>query len=148
MLFSQNLNKKEIFHSEYLDEDIVDLLSGTFRIDSKYQSRTVHIDPGYESRWDLIAEKALGDDIYHDVLLKLNGHSNPFEVFEGQIILLPTEDEVNNFFQNPSKEWSEAGLGNIFRPKPKAKNEKRKPNEAVVGDKRFNIDQLSKIVIY
>jgi hypothetical protein len=31
---------------------------------------------------------------------------------------------------------------------PKGKKEKRKPNEAVIGDKRYKIDQTNKVIIY
>lgn len=150
MLFSQNLNKKDYFYSDYLGEQIVDLLSTTFQIPEQYQMNFVSIDKNYEGRLDLIALAAFGNEMYGDILLRLNGPSNPFEVNEGMYMILPALDEPDNFLVNPSKVWGEQTSPNQIanKPKPKARNEKRKPNEAVVGDKRFNIDPLSKIVIY
>lgn len=110
----------------------------------------VSIDRDHEARLDLIARTAFGNELYGDILLRLNGPSNPFEVAEGMYMILPAMDEFDNFLVNPSKNWKEKTTAEQVKnkPKPKAKNEKRKPNEAVIGNKRFNIDPLSKIVIY
>lgn len=149
MLFSPSLARKESFHSEYLNEDIIDLLGGTFNIPSSYACSVTTIDPGYEGRIDLISDVLYGDDMYADIVLHLNGPGNPFEFNAEQNIIVPASDEVEEFFQEPSKAWSEHRIAaNEYRPKPKARSEKRKPNEAVIGDKRFNIDPQSKIIIY
>lgn len=149
MLFSPSLARKETFHSDYLDEEIVDLLGGTFEIPASYACSITPIDAGYEGRVDLIADVLYGDDMYADVVLHLNGPGNPFEFNKDQNIIVPNQDEVGEFFQAPSKAWSEKYLAaKESRPKPKARSEKRKPNEAVIGDKRFNIDPQSKIIIY
>lgn len=149
MLFSPSLARKESFHSEYLDEDIIDLLGSTFEIPYSYACSITSIDAGYEGRVDLIADTLYGDDMYADTILHLNGPGNPFEFNTGQNIIVPAHDEVGEFFQYPSKAWSEQRLASQdSKPKPKARSEKRKPNEAVIGDKRFNIDPQSKIIIY
>lgn len=149
MLFSPSLARKETFHSDYLNEEIVDLLGGTFEIPTSYACSVTPIDAGYEGRVDLIADVLYGDDMYADVVLRLNGPGNPFEFNKDQNIIVPNQDEVGEFFQTPAKAWSEKHLAaKESRPKPKARSEKRKPNEAVIGDKRFNIDPQSKIIIY
>lgn len=149
MLYSMNLAKKETFHSDYLDEDLVDLLGGTFVIPESYQGDVVPVEPGYEGRMDLISLEVYGDDMYADILGRLNGPSNPLEVNEGLYMVLPGMAELDKFIQKPAEAWSEARQSaNSKRPKAKTRNAKRKPNEAVVGDKRFNIDAQSKIVIY
>lgn len=149
MLFSPSLARKSTFHSDYLDEEIVDLLGATFVIPQSYQCQVLPIDPGYEGRMDLIADALYNDEFYADMLGHLNGPSNPFEVNEDQYIILPAINALQDFYQEPAKEWDEHYINSqISRPKAKARNEKRKPNEAVIGDKRFNIDPLSKIIIY
>lgn len=149
MLYSRNLAQKETFHSEYLDEDIVDLLGGTFEIPESYACNVVPCDPGYEARMDLIADTIYGDDIYMDLLTKLNGPSNPFEVNDDIYLIFPGLGELDKFNRKPAEAWSEEKLSRVAaRPKAKTKNEKRKPNEAVIGDKRFNIDPVSKIIVY
>lgn len=149
MLFSPSLARKEIFHSKYLDEDIVDLLGGTFNIPKEYAFVITPIEPGYGGRPDLISDVIYNDDMYSDMLSHINGPGNPFEMFENQLMVVPTNDEIEYFVQQPSKAWSEQYLSRqTIKPRAKARNEKRKPNEAVIGDKRFNIDTQSRIIIY
>lgn len=149
MLYSANLAKKEIFHSDYLNEDIVDLLGGSFQIPNSYQCDIVPVESGFEARMDLIAQEVYGDDIYADIISRLNGPANPFEVDEDDYLILPYTDKLEDFIQEPSSEWSESRIKlEAKKPKAKVKNEKRKPNEAVIGDKRFNIDTQSKIIVY
>ncbi len=125
------------------------MLGSSFIIPHQYQCQVLPIDPGYEGRIDLIADTLYNDEMYADMLNHLNGPGNPFEVNAGQFIILPSLDAVQDFYQEPAKEWDEKYIGaQNTRPKAKARNEKRKPNEAVLGDKRFNIDPLSKIIIY
>jgi len=148
MLFSTNLNKKEIFHSDYLDEDIVDFLGGTYTIPDSYQCQIVQVDPGYDARMDLVSERLYGDDIYLDIISRLNGPGNPFEVAEDTYMIVPMNDDVTEFVHDPDKAWN-VSTGDPYKtPKPKARRDKRRPNEAVIGDKRFNIDAQSRIVIY
>ena len=144
MIFSRTLHNKTTVFSEYLNEEIVDLLGNTFQIPPEYNYEVVQVDPGYEARPDLVSYEIYDDDFYSDILLKLNGPSNPFELNDNYIIV-PTMDYVDEFHQIPSKLWDSQ---KTYKPKPKARNAKRKPNEAIVGDKRFNIDSNSKIVIY
>lgn len=149
MLFSLSLAKKEMYYSKYADEEMVDLLGSSFEIPNSYQCQVIPIDPGYEGRMDLIADTIYNDELYGDMLNHLNGPGNPFEVTEGQNIIVPALDSLMDFYQEPAKAWSEQHINaQQNRPKPKARNEKRKPNEAVIGDKRFNIDPLSKIIVY
>lgn len=149
MLFSPSLARKETFHSEYLDEDIIDLLGGSFNVPESYACSVTPIDPGFDGRPDLIADEIYGDDMFADIIVHLNGTGNPFEMCEGQYLIVPSQDSVEEFFVSPAKEWSEQYLAaREAKPKPKARSEKRKPNEAVIGDKRFNIDPQSKIIIY
>lgn len=149
MLFSPSLAKKGTFHSDYLDEEIVDLLGSSFVIPQSYQCQVVPVDPGYDGRMDLIADALYNDELYSDLLTHLNGTGNPFEVVQDQYMIIPALDALMDFYQQPAKEWDEHYINSQnTRPKAKARNEKRKPNEAVIGDKRFNIDPLSKIIIY
>ena len=36
----------------------------------------------------------------------------------------------------------------VNKPVPKGVKEKRKPNEAVIGDKRYKVDRANKVIIY
>lgn len=148
-MFSAILARKETFKSTYLNEEIIDLLSDTFMTPESYTGQVVPIDRGYDARPDLVSNAVYNDDTYMDILNKINGTGNPFELIEDQWYTIPGIDELPNFYVLPAKEWSEDAIQKAAsKPKAKKKNEKRKPNEAVLGDKRFNIDKQSKIVIY
>ena len=73
-------------------------------------------------------------------------------------IVVPKPDSLDDFYVIPDN-WetqednfehtTNGSKDDIFNPKPKTtKDKKRKPNEALITDKRFNIDALSKSVVY
>ena len=142
------INKSEI-KSEVLNEKVVNLLDKTFRIPPEFDYNVVEITKDYIARMDLLSYQLYGTNKSHDVLCKLNGISNPFELNEGDIIICPDISDISYFYylENPDERDPDAE-GAAKRPKAKGKNEKRKPNEAVIGDKRFKIDQTRKVIVY
>lgn len=154
MYFSKVLAQKSEFYSEYLGESIINLLDRSFDIPSNYPAHLYKVEEEYEGRPDLLSLDIYGDEMYADLICKLNGISNPYELAVGQYLLIPSLSAVDNFFISPAQAWMEpitpqdAEVAQRLIPTLKKKTEKRKPNEAIVGDKRFNIDPISKIVIY
>ena len=146
MIYSRTLANKDTYHSDYLDEQVIDLLGASWEIPEEYTFSVIKSEPGFECRPDLISKVLYNDEIYYDDILKLNGPGNPFEFSDEQYIMAPSYDSMNSFVRVPSKLWSDQAIK--YKPKPKARTEKRRPNQAVVGDRRFNIDSLSKIVVY
>ena len=142
------INKSEI-KSEVLNEKVVNLLDKTFRIPPEFDYNVVEITKDYIARMDLLSYQLYGTNKYQDVLCKLNGISNPLELNEGDIIICPDISDISYFYylENPDERDPEA-VGAAKRPKSNGKNEKRKPNEAVIGDKRFKIDQTRKVIVY
>lgn len=142
------INKSEI-KSKVLNEKIVNLLDKTFRIPYEFSYNIIEITSDYIARMDLLSKQLYGDIRYQDILCKLNGISNPFELNEGDLIVCPDIMDLQNFYykEYPDERDPES-TGGIKRPVPKGKKEKRKPNEAVIGDKRYKIDQTRKVIIY
>ena len=154
MYFSRVLGQKSEFYSEYLGENIINLLDRSFDIPAKYSAHLYKVEEEYEGRPDLLSLDLYGDERYADVICKLNGVSNPYELAAGQYLLIPSLTDAEEFYIQPAQAWREPvtapdsdALKHII-PILKKKTDKRKPNEAIVGDKRFNIDPISKIVIY
>ncbi len=145
MLLSRCLDNKGTYKSEYLGEEITNLLDKTFELPYRFACNIIEVEEDYIARPDLLAKEIYGDDIYTDLICKINGISNPFELNEGMYLLVPAIDELDSFIVKPNRVWSGDKKRN---PTPKKKQDKRKPNEAVMGDQRFRIDPLSKIVIY
>ena len=147
MIFHTVLNNKQVIHSDWLDEDVINLNDSTFKIPQSYQYEIIELDEKYIARPDLLSLDVYGDTIYSDLLCKLNGISNPFEMNKGMLIIVPSPDVIMNFMNIPSIEDSDIS-NDINKPIIKKKTSKRKANEAIVGDSRFKIDKSRGIVIY
>jgi hypothetical protein len=142
-------NKKQIF-SDWLQENIINLNDPTFVIPASYEYEILEVTEKYIARPDLLAIDIYGDSLYSDLLCKLNGISNPFELNKGAILVIPSPDCIMDFMKIPSVKECDSSIYNttVTKPIAKQKNEKRKANEAVVGDIRFKIDKINGIVIY
>lgn len=142
------INKSDI-KSKVLKEKILNLLDKTFVIPEEFNYNVVKITKDYIARMDLISLHLYGDVRYQDILCKLNGISNPFELNEDTYIVCPDATSMVNFyyFEFPDERDPESNE-TVKKPVAKGKKEKRKPNEAVIGDKRYKIDSTRKVIIY
>lgn len=136
---------KSVIKSEYLNDNIYDLLDKTFEIPNNFMFNVIKVEPQYVARPDLLSYDLYGTDIYVDIICKLNDISNPFEMNEGQLIVVPNSNYLTNFYVIPLIKEQDSSED---KPKPKAKQNKRKPNEAIIGDKNFTIDTKKRIIIY
>ena len=91
------VNKSEI-KSEVLGEKVVNLLDKTFRIPPEFDYNVVEITKDYIARMDLLSYQLYGTNKYQDVLCKLNGISNPFELNAGDIIICPDISDISYFY--------------------------------------------------
>lgn len=137
---------KSIIKSEYLNEDIYNLLDKTFEIPTLFKFDIINVDEQYVARPDLLSYDIFGTDFYTDVICKVNGISNPFELNEGDLIIIPNAEDINSFFVTPVILEQNDKENNA--PVAKRKQEKRKPNDAIIGDKRFTIDTKKRVIIY
>ena len=145
MLFHTVLNNKNIIHSDWLNEDIYNLVDSSFIIPKSYSYEILEVTEKYIARPDLISKDIYGDTIYTDLLCKLNGISNPFELNKGMLLVIPSPDNIMDFMFKPDN-TNELDLNN--KPIAKAKSDKRIANDEIVGDKRFKLDPNKGIVIY
>lgn len=149
MIFHTVLNNKQTIHSDWLNDNIINLNDPTFNIPASYQYEIIEVSEKYIARPDLLSLDAYGDTLYADILCKLNGISNPFELNKGMLLVIPSPDSIMDFMKVPSPQELDASFDNdVAKPLLKTRKEKRKANEAVVGDTRFKIDKTRGIVIY
>lgn len=150
MLFHTVINNKPTIYSDWLNEDVKNLCDSTFKIPDTYQYEILEVTERYIARPDILSKDIYGDTIYTDLLCKLNGISNPFELNEGMLLIIPSPDEISNFMKKPTLEECDSNVDDAITNKPisKARNEKRKANESVIGDTRFKIDKTRGVVIY
>ena len=149
MLDYSVLNFKTEIESEYLGENVFNMLDYTFHIPYDYSYNIFEVPKEYIARPDLISYDAYGDTMYADIICKLNGISNPFELNEGMKIIVPTPDDVTRFIIEPSIKDRDENWGPTIGPKiTKTKKSKRQANEAIMGDTRFKIDKANGVIIY
>ena len=78
------------------DVSYKDLLAKTFNSSKEYFAQVVIVNEYYVGRPDLISLAMYGDDRYADVICKINGISNPFELNENDILFLPDIEFIRN----------------------------------------------------
>lgn len=142
------LNKTFIKSKALNDETIVNLLDKTFLIPNKFEYNVVEVPKECVARMDLIAKQIYGDSSFSDLLCKINGISNPFELNEGDMVVCPSVADLGKFYYIELPSEKEDSEGNPNKPIPKGIKEKRKPNEAVIGDKRYKVDRANKVIVY
>jgi hypothetical protein len=141
-------NKSNIF-SDWLQEEVINLGDPSFRIPDKYDCEILEVTERYVARPDILSRDVYGDALYSDLICKLNGISNPFELNVGMILVIPSPDCIMEFMKTPTIEECDGNAANnTNKPIAKQKNQKRKANESVIGDSRFKIDKTRGVVIY
>lgn len=147
-LFHGILNNKNTIYSKHLNESLLCLSDVTFVIPDTYQYDYLEVSEKYIARPDLISLMAYGSTEYTDVICKLNGISNPFELNKGMVLIMPTPDCVMQFIVKPSAVDADTNITSTAPKTAKKKNEPRKANEAILTDNRFKIDKSRNIVVY
>ena len=112
----------------------------------------IRVIDDYVARPDLISLAVYGTDQYADILCKINGISNPFELNEGMILLIPNLSTITFFYKNRSAsatfESDSTPISSTKKNFQKTKAERRRPSEQTVGSKNFVVDLSNKMIIY
>ena len=154
------LNYKILDNKSLITKDnqtIIDLLSKTYisTDDEVINGFPIIVNKYYVARPDLVSLAVYGDDKYGDIICKLNGISNPFELNEDDIIFIPSIDFItkcttqdgntSDLITDDKNTYLEIQQTNNFQ---KRKNERRSPNQHVVGDSNYVIDKSLGIIFY
>lgn len=112
----------------------------------------ISVTDDYIARPDLVSLAVYGDDKYADIICKINGISNPFELNTGMILFIP---DLNAIMQicKPAKKTSTLDnssefIAKIEKTNQKTKYESRSPGEQLIGESTFIIDRTNKLVYY
>lgn len=112
----------------------------------------IRVIDDYVARPDLISLAVYGTDQYADILCKINGISNPFELNEGMILLIPNLSTITFFYKSRSAsatfESDSTPISSTKKNFQKTKSERRRPAEQTVGSKNFVVDLSNKMIIY
>lgn len=134
-------------------EKYLDLLAKTWSEHKDDYSNTLIVNEYYVARPDLISFAVYGTDKYGDMICKINGISNPFDLNEGMVIQIPSLDvaitECSKRDQYPCDILK--GDDEIKRNDTKKvyRNEPHSSSTSLVGDTPpYIIDRSSGLVIY
>ena len=137
-------------------EDVYDLLSGKSFVDMKLSNGNfVVVNKYYVARPDLISLACYGEDMYGDIICKVNGISNPFELNEDDLLFIPSiafvrentkmlNSQNNDLIDDADNEEIVQKVSS-YQKKPL---EERTPNQQLVGDKNFVVDKSLGLVFY
>jgi hypothetical protein len=134
-------------------ETYYDLMSKSFNYTNNIEGAFLIVNKYYVARPDLISLALYGSDEYADVICKINGISNPFEINENDLIFYPNPEYLTECYKYYGDESSfieseEDELTKREKNYQKSINETRSPNEQIVGDKNFTIDKSLGLVFY
>ena len=132
-----------------------DLLSKTINDERGWNANVVIVNKYYVARPDLISLAMYGDDRYADIICKINGISNPFELNEDDVLAIPNIEFLENCITKnivPTEIIKDPKNDNIRKidenNMQKRKNEDRSPNNQLYGDSNYVIDKSLGIVFY
>ena len=136
-------------------EEGLDLLTKSLNfVDGAQQGNFLQVNEYYVARPDLISLAVYGDDKYADIICKLNGISNPFELNEKMVLFIPTLEYMNFIINKETAKKTNKIVeedtisANLKVGAQKQKNEKRSPSEQVIGDTNFIVDKSLGVVFY
>ena len=142
------LVNKTLYRSNALGEEVLNMLDKTFVMPASFSFNVVTVTDDFIARMDLISKQIYGDPDYADILCKINGISNPFELNSGLDIIVPVQADLSKFYYKETYLEKEDEATGKPVPVAKDKKEKRSPNDAVIGDKRYKVDSTRKVIIY
>lgn len=136
-------------------ESAKDLLYKTIDLDHTLNGQFLLVNEYYISRPDLISLAVYGTDQYADIICKVNGISNPFELNKDTVLFIPNYDTIVSIVDTKPKQVNDIvtvedeDISTIFKVgNQKQKTESRIPNEQVIGDSNYIIDHSLGMVFY
>lgn len=82
---------------EIAQDDLFDLFSPTFQMDTSIQYKVIPVEIEDESRIDLISKKVYSSTDYIDILLNYNDIDNPLNIMKDDIIKYPPIATTSDF---------------------------------------------------
>lgn len=146
MLESLILKRKSVTTNEN-GEQIRNLADEIFVIPDEFQYEVVTVDETCVARPDLVSMTMYKSDVFTDILCKLNGISNPFELNVGMKLVCPTIDYMESFMN--ARDESDEIVAEPQRENVNVNRNKRmRPCDVTTSDSRYIIDKTRNIVIY
>lgn len=152
MLFHNILSSKPEITSDVLNERIINLCSQTFIMPVGVEFELFLTTDDYVARPDLVSQYLYNTTKYTDVICKLNGISNPFELNSDMLLVCPLGEYVADFYLPAERDdVDDSTLVDTDSNKPiqKQVNDKsRSANDSIIGDRRFDINKENNTIVY
>lgn len=135
-------------------EEYIDLLSNSVNLNIDLNGEIIYINEYYVARPDLVSLAKYGTDMYADIICKINGISNPFELNKGMYIIIPNINIIDNYLKSSNKdselidESDTNVLSKNLNNYQKNVNDKRSPNNQLVGKSNYIIDKSLGVIFY
>lgn len=131
----------------------IDLMGKNFTPVEGVDGDFIIVNKYYVARPDLISLAVYQTDSYADIICKVNGISNPFEMNEDDILFLPHVDYMANCvkYAGESSDFIESEdeeIKKISKSNKKRFDEIRGSNELIEGEDNFIIDKSMGLVFY
>lgn len=143
------------FNSNFNETSTVtckDLLADTYDPQFFSDMRFIIVNKHYVARPDLISFAVYHTDAYADLICKINGISNPFEINENDVIILPHVEDISKAYVKTAtkSELNTDGKNtlNINNTLRKDVNDVRSPGRQTVNDYNYIIDKTTNLVFY
>ena len=96
-MFKYTIDEKPIITNND-NVDIKDLCESIFNFDNNITGdvNIYKVNKAYAMRPDLIAYAAYGSTENMELILKINGISNPFSIDENDIVIIPDKDKISS----------------------------------------------------
>lgn len=151
MLNYKIISKKPILNRD--NEKFIDLFVNTYKNNNSIKGTLIGVNEHYVARPDLISLAVYGTDDYADLICKVNGISNPFDLNENMILFIPSPDAIYELTINSQKASDLIKDDDDIKNKNnkdfrKRLSEKRSPNELTIGDSNYIIDKSLGLVFY
>jgi len=131
----------------------IDLMGKNFTPVEGVDGDFIIVNKYYVARPDLISLAVYQTDSYADIICKVNGISNPFEMNEDDILFLPHVDYMANCVKYTPEssdfiESEDEEIKKISKSNKKRFDEIRGSNELIEGEDNFIIDKSMGLVFY
>lgn len=131
----------------------IDLMGKNFTPVEGVDGDFIIVNKYYVARPDLISLAVYQTDSYADIICKVNGISNPFEMNEDDILFLPHVDYMANCVKYAPEssdfiESEDEEIKKISKSNKKRFDEIRGSNELIEGEDNFIIDKSMGLVFY
>lgn len=135
-------------------ETSLDLLSSVIDPSLSMGGQMVIVNKYYVARPDLLSLAMYGEDRFGDIICKVNGISNPFELNEDDVVFIPDIEYVTDCIKTPTPstfikddEKETVGKKNLDTLRKPARS-MRSGNEQTTADRNYIIDKSLGMIFY